>query len=178
MYNNYVYIRKDRNLLRGMWRSGVWLSKQGYEVKNEDDKENNYKYVPNLGLNFASMWNCSRRGAGITWQLACEKTDISRHHHQFPYKMTPEERYERRNSILMTRNYPDLVELLIGWSNFFSINQKHYSILGSNATLVWSFSVLWLIYGRYIRANEYSRRIFPLEFFKFFLSLKTIKHSS
>ena len=26
MYNNYVYIRKDRNLLRGMWRSRVWLN--------------------------------------------------------------------------------------------------------------------------------------------------------
>ena len=131
-----------------------------------------------MGLNFACMRNCSRRGAGITWQLACEKTDVSRHHHRFPYKMTPEERYERRNSILMTRNYPDLVVLLIGWSNFFSTNQKHYSILGSNATLVWSFSALWFIYGRYIRANAYRRRIFPLEFFKFFLSLKTIKHPS
>ena len=35
MYNNYVYIRKDRNLLRGMWRSGVWLN---ISSQNKDTK--------------------------------------------------------------------------------------------------------------------------------------------
>ena len=35
MYNNYLYIRKDRNLLRGMLRSRVWLN---ISCQNKDTK--------------------------------------------------------------------------------------------------------------------------------------------
>ena len=56
-------------------------------------------------------------------------------------------RNERRNSILMTRHYPDLVIAVIGWK-IASTNQKLYPDLGSDASSVWNFcarlsDVIW-----------------------------------
>ena len=50
-------------------------------------------------------------------------------------------RNERRNSILMTRRYPDLGSAS-DWSclvGFASTNQKHYPDLASHASSVWNF---------------------------------------
>ena len=47
-------------------------------------------------------------------------------------------RNERRNSILMTRHYPDLGSAS-DWSFFFfSTNQKHYLDLGGDGSSVWT----------------------------------------
>ena len=184
MYCSYVYIRKDRNLLRGMWRRKVWLN---ISCQNKDTKLK-MKMTRKTIISMFPIWGWISQACEIAQEEAqvsrdthpAKKNDFSRYHNWFPYKMTPGELYERRNSTLMTHNYPGLGSASYWMTEqFFSTIQKHYSILGSNnATLVWSFSARWFIYGRYIRANAYRRRIFPLEFFKFLLSLKTIKHSS
>ena len=45
---------------------------------------------------------------------------------------------ECRNSILMTYQYPDLVVILIGWSQL-SANQTYHPDLGSERSPVWNF---------------------------------------
>ena len=46
---------------------------------------------------------------------------------------------ECRNSVLITCQYPDLVVLLIGWSNFFSQSDVSYPDLGNERWPVWNF---------------------------------------
>ena len=57
-----------------------------------------------------------------------------------PFNLGKRLRNERRNSIPMTRHYPDLGRAGSNGWKFASSNQKHYPDLGRDASSAWNFS--------------------------------------
>ena len=122
--------RERGSLTVDMCRSKTLLVKPTYSDNHISVRSRGVLFRLQSGpFSYLKVWIDHFSACGQAFILPEKTADISRRYRRFARKMT---------SVLMMRHYQDLGSAS-DWLSKFSTNQKHYSNLSSEASLVWNF---------------------------------------